>query len=78
MQAKDRKVVEMRDAMFAGEPINFTEQRAVLHIALRNRSDRSIMVKGLDVRELLRFFCRNSNTVSLFYRSVFRTNRCVL
>jgi glucose-6-phosphate isomerase len=47
--AKTRKVAEMRDAMFNGEKINFTEDRAVLHIALRNRSNRPIMVNGKDV-----------------------------
>ena len=31
-------VAEKRDAMFAGKAINRTEQRAVLHTALRNRS----------------------------------------
>lgn len=36
-------------AMFAGEKINTTENRAVLHIALRNRSDRPILVDGQDV-----------------------------
>lgn len=35
--------------MFAGEAINNTEGRAVLHIALRNRSDRPIYVDGKDV-----------------------------
>jgi len=35
--------------MFAGEPINFTEQRPVLHVALRNRSNRPIRVNGEDV-----------------------------
>jgi glucose-6-phosphate isomerase len=35
--------------MFAGEKINTTEGRAVLHVALRNRSDRPIMVDGADV-----------------------------
>ena len=39
----------MRDAMFAGEKINFTEMRSVLHIALRNRSNTPIMVDGKDV-----------------------------
>lgn len=38
-----------RDAMFAGEKINTTENRAVLHIALRNRSSRPIFVDGQDV-----------------------------
>ena len=36
-------------AMFAGEKINSTEGRAVLHVALRNRSNRPIMVDGEDV-----------------------------
>jgi len=35
--------------MFAGEAINNTEGRAVLHIALRNRSDRPIYLDGKDV-----------------------------
>ncbi len=38
-----------RDAMFAGERINQTENRAVLHVALRNRSNRPIQVDGKDV-----------------------------
>ncbi|UWZ80198.1 glucose-6-phosphate isomerase [Geoalkalibacter halelectricus] len=37
------------DAMFAGEKINRTEDRAVLHVALRNRSHRPICVDGDDV-----------------------------
>lgn len=35
--------------MFAGEKINFTESRAVLHVALRNRSNTPILVDGNDV-----------------------------
>ena len=35
--------------MFAGEPINDTERRPVLHVALRNRSNRPIQVEGRDV-----------------------------
>ena len=35
--AKSRKVELGRDSMFKGEKINFTEDRAVLHVALRNR-----------------------------------------
>ncbi|WP_306144588.1 glucose-6-phosphate isomerase [Roseibium sp. MMSF_3412] len=38
-----------RSAMFAGEKINETEKRAVLHTALRNRSDKPVMVDGEDV-----------------------------
>jgi glucose-6-phosphate isomerase len=35
--------------MFSGEKINITEDRAVLHVALRNRSNTPIMVDGKDV-----------------------------
>lgn len=48
-KAKERKVEEMRAAMFAGEKINFTENRAVLHVALRNRSNTPVTVDGKDV-----------------------------
>ncbi len=37
------------DAMFSGERINRTENRAVLHVALRNPTDRPILVDGQDV-----------------------------
>ncbi len=37
------------EAMFNGEKINTTENRAVLHVALRNRSNRPILVDGQDV-----------------------------
>ena len=36
-------------AMFAGEKINVTEDRAVLHVALRNRGSRPVYVDGRDV-----------------------------
>lgn len=36
-------------ALFKGDPINETEQRSVLHMALRNRSNRPILVGGKDV-----------------------------
>jgi glucose-6-phosphate isomerase len=38
-----------RARMFSGEHINSTEDRAVLHVALRNRSDRPVRVDGEDV-----------------------------
>lgn len=41
-------------AMFAGEKINVTEDRAVLHVALRNRSTRAIEVDGEDVMPRVR------------------------
>ncbi len=53
------------DAMFGGEKINFTENRAVLHVALRNRSGRPMLVDGRDVMpevnavlEQMAAFCR--------------------
>ncbi|HTR53615.1 MAG TPA: glucose-6-phosphate isomerase [Kofleriaceae bacterium] len=47
--AKQADVATWRDKMFAGEKINGTEHRAVLHVALRNRSNRPIVVDGKDV-----------------------------
>src|SRR6478672_9760569 len=47
--AQERGVAERRDAMFRGEKINITEERAVLHIALRAPRDEHIFVDGVDV-----------------------------
>lgn len=47
--AKEANVGELRDKMLKGEPINFTEDRAVLHVALRNVSNSPIYVAGKDV-----------------------------
>jgi glucose-6-phosphate isomerase len=47
--AREAGVESWRDKMFAGEKINITENRAVLHTALRNRSNRPILVDGKDV-----------------------------
>ncbi|MEE9338793.1 MAG: glucose-6-phosphate isomerase [Methylococcaceae bacterium] len=44
-QNLDKKI----DAMFTGKKINQSEDRAVLHVALRNRNNRPIMVDGRDV-----------------------------
>ncbi|MBU6245978.1 MAG: glucose-6-phosphate isomerase [Actinomycetales bacterium] len=42
-------VAEHRDAMFAGERINASEGRSVLHVALRMPRDASLVVDGVDV-----------------------------
>ena len=42
-------VAQRREAMFAGDKINTTEQRAVLHTALRAPSSTSVLVDGHDV-----------------------------
>lgn len=47
--ATQAKLREATEAMFSGETINTTEERAVLHVALRNRSNRPILVDGEDV-----------------------------
>ena len=47
--AKQARINEWTEKMFNGEKINFTENRAVLHIALRNRSNRPIEVDGEDI-----------------------------
>jgi glucose-6-phosphate isomerase len=47
--ARQAKVEEWRDRMFRGDKINITEDRAVLHVALRNRANRPILVDGQDV-----------------------------
>ena len=41
-------------ALFAGEPVNVTEHRAAMHMALRNRSGRPMAVEGRDVMPLVR------------------------
>ncbi len=47
--AKESKLRERMDAMFSGEKINTTENRAVLHVALRAPKTASILVDGQDV-----------------------------
>jgi glucose-6-phosphate isomerase len=47
--AKECRVKDAAEAMFSGERINATENRPVLHIALRNRSNSPIYVDGQDV-----------------------------
>src|SRR6056297_3436841 len=47
--AETRQVAARRDAMFAGQAINETEGRAVLHTALRNLGGDPVLVGGRDV-----------------------------
>lgn len=47
--AAARQLEQSRTAFFTGERINITEDRSVLHIALRNRSTDPILVDGKDV-----------------------------
>jgi glucose-6-phosphate isomerase len=47
--ARERGVEDRREAMFRGEHINVSEDRAVLHVALRMPRERSLIVDGVDV-----------------------------
>jgi len=46
---KEAKVGDLRDRMFRGEKINLTENRAVLHIALRRPADQPLTVDGHNI-----------------------------
>ncbi|KAI9497595.1 glucose-6-phosphate isomerase [Zychaea mexicana] len=65
--AKEAQVESMRDKMFSGDRINFTEDRAVLHTALRNLSDKPVYDNGEnvmpEVREVLQHMKEFSNAV---------------
>ena len=52
--AESTGVMEQARCMFSGRKINWTEGRAVLHTALRNRSDRPVKVDGKDVLPAIR------------------------
>lgn len=47
--AQEAQLEKLRDAMFAGEHINTTEDRAVYHVALRAHGDKPMKVDGKDV-----------------------------
>ncbi len=47
--AKEAGLEKLRDEMFAGEKINFTEKRAVYHVALRNVTNEAMQVDGKSV-----------------------------
>ena len=49
--AAEAGVERLRDEMFNGEPINFTENRAVYHVALRNVTNQPMQVDGKSVVE---------------------------
>ena len=67
--ARECNVAQMRDKMFAGDKINFTEDRAVLHTALRNRSDKPVFVDGKDVMPQIKHVLDKMHTFSDNVRS---------
>lgn len=67
--AVERDVPGWAQKMFSGEKINITENRAVLHIALRNRSNRPILVDGKDVMPEVNAVLAHMETFSQAIRS---------
>lgn len=49
--ARECQLEKAIDLMFSGDKINETEDRAVLHVALRNRSGKPVMFNGKDIME---------------------------
>jgi glucose-6-phosphate isomerase len=47
--AESAQLAQKRDAMFSGEPINNTENRSVLHTALRQQGNEPVFVDGVDI-----------------------------
>lgn len=66
--AKEAGLEKARDAMFSGEKINTTENRAVLHTALRNRSNRPVYVDGKDVMPQIKAVLEKMKTFSTAVR----------
>ncbi|MEE9453069.1 MAG: glucose-6-phosphate isomerase [Paracoccaceae bacterium] len=63
------KVESRRDAMFRGDKINTTEDRAVLHTALRNHSNDPLVVEGSDVMPDIRATLKRMNSFANGIRS---------
>ncbi|MDB5184429.1 MAG: glucose-6-phosphate isomerase [Candidatus Saccharibacteria bacterium] len=67
--ARARDIEAARDAMFEGQKINTTENRAVLHTALRNQSSEPVYVDGKDVMPAVRAVLAKMKTFSQAIRS---------
>lgn len=67
--ASERGVLHRRDAMFDGGPINVTEDRSVLHTALRLPAGATLMVDGVDVAAEVHEVLRRMATFSDQVRS---------
>eukprot|EP01114_Cavostelium_apophysatum_P005107 TRINITY_DN1573_c0_g1_i2.p1 TRINITY_DN1573_c0_g1~~TRINITY_DN1573_c0_g1_i2.p1 ORF type:complete len:554 (+),score=144.94 TRINITY_DN1573_c0_g1_i2:67-1662(+) len=67
--AEESDIKSWIERMFNGEKINTTEDRAVLHVALRNRSNRPIVVDGQDVMPAVNAVLAKMRTFSESIRS---------
>lgn len=66
--AQERGVAQKIQAMFQGDKINYTEGRAVLHTALRNRSAKPVYCDGQDVMPKIREVLEKMKTFSTAVR----------
>jgi glucose-6-phosphate isomerase len=71
--AQDSQIKEYAQKMYSGEKINWTEKRAVLHIALRNISNSPILVDGKDIMPQINAVLKKMETFSNEIRSGQRT-----
>lgn len=62
--ARERQVEDKRNAMFAGEHINKTEDRAVLHTALRNTTSNPVFLDGTDIMPKIRSVLKRMGELS--------------
>ncbi len=71
--ARQAQLPERIEQLFSGEKVNYTEQRAALHSALRNRGDDAVRVDGIDVMPDVR---RVLAKMGRFVRAVHRAEHC--
>ena len=67
--ARQQNVEGARSRMFSGQKINSTEDRAVLHVALRNRGNQAVMMDGHDVMPDIRAVLTQMRTFTKAVRS---------
>jgi glucose-6-phosphate isomerase len=67
--AREAELADWIERMFRGERINATERRAVLHVALRNRSNRPIEIDGKDVMPAVNDVLRRMEAFTAAVRS---------
>jgi glucose-6-phosphate isomerase len=65
--ARQQKIEQWRARMFAGDKINTTEDRAVLHTALRRDDDRPVLLDGVDMLPEIR---TTQNRIAAFVEAV--------
>ena len=67
--ARESELVDQRDRMFRGDHLNVSEDRAVLHVALRMPKGTSLIVDGVDVVDQVQRVLARMTTFALAVRS---------